>query len=129
MSLQKPTSEGFSPYSNDSFKNFTNPIYVVIFSSVLADNPTGYLEMADKILERAKLTEGFIHFESFRQPDGHGVSLSYWTDREAIAKWKNDCEHLVAQKLGKTKWYDFYRIQIAKVEKSYVGGKEIQNKG
>ena len=84
--------------------------------------------MATKMLERAKSTEGFIHFESCRQPNGHGVSLSYWQDLDSIKGWKNDCQHLVAQKFGKTKWYDFYRIEIARIEKSYVGGKKFKKR-
>ncbi len=123
MSQPNPSNVASNPGFDDPFRGVTNPIYVVIFASVLTDEPTGYQEMADKILERAKLSEGFLHFETYRMPNGLGVTLSYWKDREAISRWKNDSQHLVAQKLGKTKWYDFYRIQIAKIEKSYVGGK------
>lgn len=57
--------------------------------------------------------------------NGSGVTLSYWQDREAIKRWKQDTQYLVAQKLGSTKWHDFYRTQIARVETSPIGNQSI----
>ncbi len=48
--------------------------------------------------------------------DGLGITVSYWRDRDSIARWKTDLEHREAQRLGRQKWYRSYRIRIAKVE-------------
>ena len=39
----------------------------------------------------------------------------------AILAWKNEAEHLLAQKLGKTDWYAHYEVRVARVERAYGG--------
>ncbi len=36
-----------------------------------------------------------------------------------MKNWKNNIEHLRAQKSGKEKWYTDYKTRIAKVERDY----------
>lgn len=60
---------------------------------------------------------GYLGFESARSEIG--ISVSYWKDLESIKNWKNNAEHLLAQQLGKTKWYQHYSLRIAKVERDY----------
>ena len=37
----------------------------------------------------------------------------------AIAKWKADAEHRIAQQRGRGEWYGGYVTRIAKVERDY----------
>lgn len=93
------------------------PYYAVIFSSKLIKDDVDYFEMASRMEELAKNQTGFLGLEHAR--DEIGITISYWTNKEAIINWKNDLEHQVAQKIGKEKWYEQYSIRIAKVERSY----------
>ena len=93
------------------------PCYAVIFNSVLKDSVEGYKEMADKMVELARQQPGFLGFESIR--DKMGITISYWADQESIQNWKNNSEHLIAQKLGKNQWYKSYVLRICKVERQY----------
>lgn len=93
------------------------PYYAVIFTSILKKSHDGYTEMADKMEELAKLQPGYLGFESARSEIG--ISISYWKDLESIRKWKQNAEHLLAQELGKSKWYQTYHIRICKVERDY----------
>lgn len=93
------------------------PYYAVIFTSILKKSHAGYTEMADKMEELAKLQPGYLGFESARSEIG--ISISYWKDLESIRKWKQNAEHLLAQELGKSKWYQSYHIRICKVERDY----------
>jgi len=45
--------------------------------------------------------------------------VSYWKDLKSIQNWKNQAEHVHAQKNGQEFWYAKYNIRIAKVERSY----------
>ncbi|MDH5445310.1 MAG: antibiotic biosynthesis monooxygenase [Gammaproteobacteria bacterium] len=95
------------------------PYYAVIFSTRLSASNHGYEEMAEKMLKLASQQEGFLHVESVRDESGKGVTVSYWRDLESIANWKQCSEHLQAQQQGKTKWYEYYRLQICRVEREY----------
>ena len=93
------------------------PYYSVIFTSVLKQDPIGYSEMAEKIEQPAMEQPGYLGFESARSEIG--ISISYWKDLESIRIWKQNTAHLLAQKLGKVKWYKYYKIRIARVERDY----------
>ncbi|HAW26549.1 antibiotic biosynthesis monooxygenase family protein [Gimesia maris] len=95
------------------------PCYAVIFTSTLSDSQEGYDAMSDRMLELAAQQPGYLGIESFRSPDGKGVTISYWEDLNAITAWKQNPEHQSAQELGKTQWYQNYSIEIARIESGY----------
>ena len=96
------------------------PYYAVIFTSLRAPEPgDGYAEMAARMVELAAVQPGFLGVESAR--DGLGITVSYWTDEAAIAAWKADLEHLVAQVRGREAWYAAYAVRVARVERAYGG--------
>lgn len=93
--------------------------YAVIFSSKKAKNNSGYAEMAEKMLELSKKQKGFISVESVSDCEGNGITISYWETMEDIANWKNNSQHLKAQALGRSQWYESYTTRICKVEREY----------
>ena len=93
------------------------PYYAVIFTSIKTDNDNDYKEMAKKMLELAKQQDGFLGVESARET--LGITVSYWTDLNAIKKWKHHTEHIIAREKGKNKWYKQFKTRIAKVERDY----------
>jgi len=93
------------------------PYYAVIFTSVRTDVDEGYAQMAGKMVQLAAEQPGFLGMESAR--DGLGITVSYWDSLEAIKNWKNNLEHLAAQKLGHEKWYSHFKTRISKVERDY----------
>jgi len=97
------------------------PYYAVIFTSTRHEGDEGYSEMADSMEALAKLQEGYLGFESARSEIG--ISVSYWASLESIKKWKAQTDHLFAQKMGREKWYDWYKVRICKVEREYEMGR------
>ncbi len=95
----------------------TPPYYAVIFTSVAADTDEGYAETAAHMVALAAQQPGFLGIESARE--SVGITVSYWTDLESIKFWKSQADHLLAQKLGREKWYSAYTTRIAHVEKEY----------
>lgn len=93
------------------------PYYAVIFSSVKSEEADGYPQMAEKMMQLASQQDGFLGVESAREEVG--VTVSYWRDLDSIKQWKQHSEHLLAQKLGREKWYAEYKTRIAKVERDY----------
>jgi heme-degrading monooxygenase HmoA len=93
------------------------PYYAVIFTSERTTTDEGYVDMGSRMLELAKEQEGFLGVESARE--GLGITVSYWKDLDSIRKWKMNTEHRIAQKKGKSEWYQNYRTRIALVERDY----------
>ncbi|MEX3070715.1 antibiotic biosynthesis monooxygenase [Vibrio alginolyticus] len=93
------------------------PYYAVIFTSVRTKIDNGYGEMADRMLHLAELEEGFLGMESAREEVG--ITVSYWKDLASIKKWKENAEHLEAQKTGRESWYESFKVRISLVERDY----------
>lgn len=93
------------------------PYYAVIFSNTRTEGDFGYSEMAQQMEDLAKEQPGYLGFESAR--DGFGIAISYWESLEAIANWKANIDHQVAQNNGRTQWYSWYKVRICKVEREY----------
>ncbi|MDG5500970.1 antibiotic biosynthesis monooxygenase [Marinobacter sp. BGYM27] len=93
------------------------PYFAVIFSSVRTEGDRGYGAMADRMLELAAQQEGFLGIESAREEVG--ITVSYWASEEAIKNWKQNAEHLDAQRLGHNVWYADFRVRVARVERAY----------
>jgi heme-degrading monooxygenase HmoA len=98
-------------------ENLRPPYYAVIFSTVLKDDTSGYLEMAEKMEKLAKQQKGYLGIESARSEIG--ITVSYWQNLEDITAWKENIEHIKARNLGREKWYKKYQLRICKVEREY----------
>ena len=95
------------------------PYYAVVFTSLRTYNEDGYEQTAKKMAALASEQPGFLGIESVREESGLGITVSYWKDKDSIRGWKNHAAHQQAQRFGKEKWYQHYRIRVAKVEKDY----------
>ena len=93
------------------------PYYAAIFTTERSSDDSGYNEMVLKMLELATEQPGYLGIESVGAEVG--ITVSYWSDLEAIKNWKANVEHLKAQKLGREKWYASYKTRISKVERDY----------
>ncbi|MGI9318976.1 MAG: antibiotic biosynthesis monooxygenase family protein [bacterium] len=93
------------------------PYYAVIFTSHRTDGDNGYAEMTEKMIELVAKQRGFLGVES-AQGD-IGVTVSYWSDLEAIKEWKAHVEHQEAQRKGHKLWYSSFKARISKVERDY----------
>ncbi|MCW0482900.1 antibiotic biosynthesis monooxygenase family protein [Gaoshiqia sediminis] len=93
------------------------PYYAVIFSSLRTEGDNGYCEMAEKMIELAKVQDGFLGAESARNEIG--ITVSYWKDAGSILKWREHAEHSIARIYGREKWYTAFKVRIALVERDY----------
>jgi heme-degrading monooxygenase HmoA len=95
--------------------------YAVIFTSQRTPQDTAeYAAMAERMETLARQMPGFLDVESARGGDGIGITVSYWQDLESIRCWREHAEHQAAQRLGRTRWYQWYKLRICKVETEYV---------
>ena len=94
--------------------------YAVIFKTKRKlPIPDEYTDLNAKLAELVKGVEGFLRIESVGDEEGNGVSISYWESLEAIKNWKANSLHLEAQAKGKESWYEYYKVEICEVLRSY----------
>ncbi|AKJ69516.1 hypothetical protein PATSB16_38580 [Pandoraea thiooxydans] len=94
------------------------PYYAVIFTSMRTEGDNGYEKMSNAMVQLASQQPGFLGVESAR--DGLGITVSYWDSLEAIAAWKQNTAHLVAQQRGRDTWYETFKVRICRVERDYA---------
>lgn len=95
------------------------PYLAVIFTTRRVDDDRpDYDRAAARMLELARDVDGFLGMESVHDPDGTGITVSYWRDEAAIERWRTDPEHLAAQRTGRDEWYASYELRIARVERA-----------
>jgi heme-degrading monooxygenase HmoA len=81
----------------------------------------GYLEMAAQLGTRLSEIDGFISVERFQSlvhPEKL-LSLSFWRDEAAVARWRNLDAHRGAQSAGRAAIFEDYRLRIATVVRDY----------
>lgn len=96
-------------------------IAVIFEVSPKAGRRADYLEMAAKMRPLAEGIDGFIsveRFESLAQP-GKLLSLSFWRDEAALEAWRNLAAHRGAQRTGRERLFEDYRLRIAGVIRDY----------
>jgi heme-degrading monooxygenase HmoA len=98
-------------------KTPTVPYYAVIFTSLRTPGDQGYGDMAIRVAELAAQQPGYLGIESVRE--GLGITISYWRDVESIRRCKANLEHTLAQRLGRDRWYEGYKVRVCRVEYDY----------
>nr|WP_227554384.1 antibiotic biosynthesis monooxygenase [Acinetobacter lanii] len=79
---------------------------------------TEYNILARQLREKAISDYHCEKFESLCE-DGREIALSYWNRLDDIHAWHLDAEHLLAQTLGKEKWYSHFSVEICEILRSY----------
>ena len=92
------------------------PYYAVIFTSLRTEGDQGYADTARRMVELARAQPGFLGIDSVR--DGLGITVSYWASLEAIAAWREQAEHRLAQRRSRD-WYASFRVRVCRVEREY----------
>ena len=93
------------------------PYYAVIFTTLRTEVDDDYMKTSLRMEELAKEQDGYLGIESARNKVG--ITVSYWSDLEAIKSWRNNTEHTLAREMGREKWYNTFKLRICKVERDY----------
>lgn len=86
-----------------------------------AEGRPAYLHLAAGLRERLEAMDGFISVERFESLSAPGklLSLSFWRDEEAVARWRTLPEHRQAQAAGRAGVFADYRLRVAAVLRDY----------
>ena len=80
-----------------------------------------YLRLAAELRSEVEKIDGFISVERFESlyEEGKLLSLQFWRDDAAIARWRNHLDHRRAQGLGRRGLFANYRLRVAEVVRDY----------
>ena len=86
-----------------------------------AGQQQAYLDMAAGLKAELQGIDGFISIERFesRAEPGKLLSLSFWRDAEAVARWRRHEPHRQAQLAGRNRLFADYRLRVAEVQRDY----------
>jgi heme-degrading monooxygenase HmoA len=97
-------------------------MYAVIFEvEPEAGREQDYLDIAARLRPELEKIDGFISIERFKSlsQEGKILSLSFWRDEDAIARWRLQEQHQAAQRGGRDEIFRDYRIRVAAVMRDY----------
>ena len=80
-----------------------------------------YLDHAKRLRAELEHIDGFIsveRFESLTEP-GKMLSLSFFRDEDAVARWRNHEQHRATQAAGRGGVFKDYRLRVATVLRDY----------
>ena len=89
---------------------------VILFRSKLtAAAGDDYARMAEAMDAHARTFDGFVDVKAFKAEDGERLTIVWWKDEESLRAWATDVKHRAAQELGRNKWYEYYKLEIAQI--------------
>jgi len=88
---------------------------VVLFRSKLVNVPDGYDAMAAEMEALARTMPGFVDVKAFKAEDGERLTVVWWENEETLKGWRENLRHRMAQRLGRERWYEYYKIEVAEV--------------
>lgn len=93
-------------------------MFVVIFRATARQLDAEYSATAATLRNLALTQFGCLEFVAVTEGDQE-VALSYWPDEASIRAWKQHTDHLMAQQLGRERWYSGYRVEVAEIRRQY----------
>jgi heme-degrading monooxygenase HmoA len=80
-----------------------------------------YLTIAAALRPELERIDGFISIERFQSLNDPGkvLSLSWWRDEAAVARWRQFEQHRGAQRAGRERIFRDYRLRVAEVLRDY----------
>lgn len=97
-------------------------MFVVIFEVYPEpDRRDEYLDLAAALRPQLEGFDGFISIERFASltDEGKLLSLSFWRDEDALARWRQHSAHRTAQAHGRDGVFRDYRLRVAAVVRDY----------
>ncbi|PTT19588.1 antibiotic biosynthesis monooxygenase [Acidovorax sp. HMWF029] len=94
----------------------------VIFEVTPAPGQRGaYLDAAAALKPLLAQIDGFVSIERFESLSESGklLSLSFWRDEEAVARWRQQEAHRSTQAAGRDHVFADYRLRVAAVVRDY----------
>ncbi len=95
--------------------------FAVIFKSTRTVGSADLYQEQTELMEAlVKSIPGYLSHFSFRDPvTREGVTISYFESEDDIKEWKQVGDHIRAQELGRSDFYENYEVQVVEILREY----------
>jgi heme-degrading monooxygenase HmoA len=91
---------------------------IILFRSRLTDQAgDDYQAMNTEMEALVRQNPGFIDVKSYKAEDGERLTVVWWRDEESLREWRQHVRHRLAQDTGRKKWYEYYKMEVASVDR------------
>ena len=92
---------------------------IILFRSKLtAQAGEDYQDTNAEMESLVRQNPGFIDVKSYKSEDGERLTVVWWKDKESLREWRELASHREAQSTGREKWYQYYEMEVATVERT-----------
>jgi heme-degrading monooxygenase HmoA len=92
---------------------------VVLFRSKLTPEAgEDYNDMSEELHSLVRDNPGFVDVKHFKAEDGERLTVVWFKDKDSLRDWKMLPRHLEAQKTGRKKWYEYYKMDVATIDRA-----------
>lgn len=99
----------------------TGEIAVIFVSQRTASDAPGYAAAAAAMAALAARQPGYRGIHSARDPEGIGITVSYWADEAAAIAWREHPDHARIRADGRERWYAWHEVVVARTLRRYGG--------
>lgn len=92
-------------------------IVTVFRSRLRPESADEYGDWSTRMSDLAKTMPGYISHKGFVAPDGERVTIVEFEDEESLKGWRQQTDHMAAQKKGRADFYSEYKIQVCTVQR------------
>ena len=92
---------------------------MIFTSRRTTDDDAGYAHAAAAMDTLAAAQPGYRGMDSARDPDGFGITVSWWADEASAIAWREHPVHARIRERGRARWYSAYEVAVGRIERSY----------
>ena len=91
---------------------------VILFRSKLTPEAgEDYNAMSDELHSLVRENPGFVDVKHFKAEDGERLTVVWFKDKDSLRAWRQLPRHREAQMTGRGKWYEYYKMEVATIER------------
>jgi heme-degrading monooxygenase HmoA len=90
-------------------------IVTVFRSRLMPGFKDEYVALVERMQQIARTIPGYISHKGFWAEDGERVTIVEFEHEEGQRAWRTHPEHIEAQRLGASKYYETYDVQVCNV--------------
>jgi len=93
-------------------------VLVILFRSKLTPEAgEDYNAMSDELHSLVRENPGFVDVKHFKAEDGERLTVVWFKDKDSLRAWRQLPRHREAQMTGRGKWYEYYKMEVATIER------------
>jgi len=99
-------------------QNADTSLVILFRSKLTAEAGADYQAMDTELEGLVRQNPGFVDVKSYTAQDGERLTVVWWRDEESLTEWRNLARHREAQNTGRQKWYQYYKMDVARITRT-----------